>query len=225
MTRTITLANLRTAVLQRGGVENSADLTPSVLNGYVNEGIAEFWDILKSKRDDRLVTSTTLTTSINVDNVTLPSDFYELRKLEIVDSNSPSGYTRLRKVDLDATHRYYTLYGKRYRYRLQGNAVYLHPTPQAVETVRMFYIPYAPLLVNDSDTVDGISGYEELITALAWRRCLVRQDLSTASMDAEIQRLAARISAAADGRDDEPFALDPRGVTGTAYDDDNTWWY
>jgi len=88
----------------------------------------------------------------------------------------------------------------------------------------MYYLPVAPLLVSDSDTFDGVSGYEELITALAWRRCLVRQDLDPGTMDREIARLTARIESAADGRDVEPFALDGRGITGGYYDDDGGWY-
>ena len=202
-------------------MENSADLTTTVLNEIVNEAIAELYDILKGKRDDRLVTSTTLATVVGVASVALPSDFYELRKLIIVDSQAQSGFTRLRKVDLDSAHKFWQLYGKRYRYRLQGNLLFLHPTPQAIESLTLYYIPYAPLLVADGDTFDGVSGYEELVTALGWRRCLVRQDLGTSEMDAEIQRLAARISSAADGRDVEPFSLDPDGPGFGFYGDDD----
>src|SRR4051812_37293718 len=133
MARLVTLSTLRSGILRRGGVENSADLTTTVLNEIVNEAVAELYDILKGKSDDRLVTSTTLATVVGTASVTLPADFYELRKLLIVDTQQPSGFTRLRKVDLDVAHLYYTLDGKRYRYRLQGASLFLHPTPQAIE--------------------------------------------------------------------------------------------
>lgn len=225
MTRLVTLATLRGGIQRRGGVENSADLTPVVLNEIVNEGIAELWDILKSKRDDRLITSTVLPTVVGTASVTLPADFYELRNLLIADSNAPSGFTRLRAVALEVAHQYYRLYGRKYRYRLQGNLLFLHPTPQAIESLTVFYLPATPVLVLDADTFDGISGYEELITALGWRRCLVRQNLSTNDMDNEVGRLCKRISSAAAARDDEPFSLDPRGAGYGAYGDDEGEYY
>lgn len=210
MARTVTLATARAAVLRLGGVDVSADLTPTVLNEAINAGIAELHDILLSKADDRLVTSTTLTTSVGVESVALPTTFYELRKLEIVDPSALSGYRKLFQGSLDSQHLYALLIGKRYRYRLQGSSIVLMPTPQAVETLRLYYVPYALVLSNDSDVIDGYNGYEDLIYHLAWRRCLVRQDLSTVDLDREVARLTSRIAAASDGRDAEPFYLTDR---------------
>lgn len=211
--RTITLAGLRAAVLRRGGVENSIDLTPTVLNDYINSAIAELYDILDEKDDDRFVTPATLTTTLGLDSVALPSGFYQLRKLEIVDSTAPSGYRRLRPIAVDAKHLYATgyLYGKQYRYWLNAYQVTLVPPPGVVETLRCYYVPVSPVLVNDTDVLDGWNGYEELVIQLAWRRCLVRRDLDTSGTDREVERLVERIKTAADGRDDEPFYLDPNG--------------
>jgi hypothetical protein len=217
--RTITLLGLRTATLQRGGIENSFDLGPSssngtaVLNAFANEAIAELYDILVEKDDDRFVTSTVLATAINVDSVALPGGFYELRKLEIVDGTSQSGYRRLRPCAVDSKHLFSTarLYGKMYRYWLNAYQVTLVPTPQAVESLRLYYVPVAPTLVNDADILDGWNGYEELVIQLMWRRCLIRRDLDTGQTDREIERLIERVKTASDGRDDEPFYLDPRG--------------
>lgn len=209
--RAVTLLELRNRVLRRGGVEFSADLTPEVLNDYINEAITELWDILRVKADDALVTSTTLATTIGDEVVELPEAFYKLRKLMIADSSAPSGWRRLRSTSLDASHQFTTLINKRYRYRIQQGDLILAPIPQAVESLRLYYIPLCPVLVADDDLFDGFNGYEELAVQLAWKRCLVRQDLSTESVDAEINRLTGRISAAADGRDVEPFYLDIRG--------------
>jgi hypothetical protein len=191
MARTVTLSDARSAVLRLGGVDVSADLTSTVLNEAINAGIAELHDLLLEKADDRLVTSTTLTTSIGVESVALPTTFYELRKLEIVDGSTPSGYRKLYQGSLDSSHLYTTVVGKRYRYRLQGSNLVLMPTPQAIESLRLFYIPYATVLTADADLIDGYNGYEDLIYHLAWRRCLVRQDLATIDI----------------GRDMEPFYL------------------
>ncbi len=207
MARTVTLAELRQNILDYGGVSRTAAWTSSVLNVFVNDAIAELHGMIKKKRDDRLVTSTTLTTAVGVETVSLPTTFLELRKLEIVDASEPSGYRRLRAGSLDASHRFSTLVGKRYRYRLQGGNLVLMPTPQAVETLRLYFIPYATVLTSDSDTLDGYNGYEQVVYALGWKRCLISQDLPTADLEREIGRLFDQVSSDADGRDAEPFYL------------------
>lgn len=214
MPRTVTLADLRTAVLRRGGIRRSSDLTSAVLNDLINEGIAQVWNLYKTKRDDRLVTSTTLNTSVGVATVALPATFLELRKLEIVDSSAASGYRRLRPVDLDSQHLFSTVSGKSYRYRLEGLNLVIVPTPQAVETLRLYFIPYATVLSADGDTFNGYNGDEKLVIAYAWRECLSRQDLDTSQADARIAKLEANVLSYSDGRDAEPFYLDPRGPLG-----------
>lgn len=218
--RAWTLAALRKAVLRRAGIKETgtADLTAAILNEFVNEAIAELWDLLKRKADDRLVTSTTLSVTAGVATVALPATFYVLRKLEIVDGSAPSGYRQLRSVALDAKHRYSTITGKDYRYWQNAYNIELVPAPTTAETLRLYYIPVAPVLVDDNDAMDGYNGYEELVIQLAYRRVLVRQELSPTPANEEIDRLQGRIKEASDGRDAEPFYLDPRGAR--LFDDD-----
>jgi hypothetical protein len=227
MAATVTLLSMRTDVAVRGGYENSADITSAVLNTFINEAVKQVWDILKSKRDDMLVTSATLNTAIGVDATTLPATFYQLRKLEIADSSAPSGWRRLRQTSLDVSHQYAQLFGKRYRYRLQGPSVVLHPTPQAIETLRIYFIPTAPQLAADGDTFDGVNGYEDLVFQLALYRCRDRQEQDLSSCTREIARLTAQISSASDGRDVEPYYLNPYGASGSigSSDDEDFWGY
>lgn len=221
MPRSFTLAQLRTKVQQRGSFENSADITSTILLDFINEAIAELWDLMIQRWQDYYITRTNLSVTANLDGITLPSDMYKLRKLEIVDSSSPSGYRRLRPHDLDAAHAFSPLSGdKNYRYRLENTKLYLAPIPVTAETLRLFYIPCAGQLVLDSDTFDGVNGYEALVIALTLKRCYDRQDMPTGSIDAEIARLTQRIRVAADSRDaDEPFSLAARGPQNEAWDE------
>lgn len=212
MGRTFTLLELRTRALRRAGIDTSADMTPAVVNEFVNDGIARLWDLFKGKDDDRLTTSTTLNTSVGVAEVALPATFLELRKLEIADTSLPSGYRRLRSASLDAQHLYSSLYGKRYRYRLQGSNLVLMPTPARVETLRLYFIPYATVLTADGDTFDGYNGYERYVVEYTYREILGRQNLDTSAADGRLARFEAEIAGATDGRDSEPFYLDPRGA-------------
>jgi hypothetical protein len=228
MARSVTFAQMVTAVQSRGSYENSADITSTLIKEFLNEALAETWDILVGKWQDYYVTRSNLSVSANQDGITLPTDFYKLRKLEIVDSSSPTGYRRLRPHDLDSAHTFFTVTQKRYRYRLEGAKLYIAPIPTTAETLRLFYIPSCPVLASDSDTFDGVNGYEGLVIQLALKRCMDRQDESTGSVDQEIARLTARVRTAADSRDaDEPFYLNSRGPGGTTRftsgDEDGDW--
>lgn len=218
MARTITLAELRTAVLERGGWSVSADLTAPVLNDFINEAIAELWDTLIQADKERLATSTNLVTIAGNDAVALPSTFYELLKLECQDG---AEWVRLLPVALKVAHRFRTLNGKHYRYRLQGSNIRLVPTPASVDTLRCWFIPYATPLVLDADTFDGINGYEEHVIQLAKYRCEVRQDLpSQEATYREVARLLQRVRTASSDRDaDEPFYINPYGPQAEEWED------
>lgn len=219
MARTLTLAQLRTAVQRRGGIEGSYDITTVILNEFINSAAAELQDILRKKGDDALLTSANLTTTISSATVALPSNFYKERLLQIQDSGMPSGWNKMLPFTLDEAHRFGQATGKNYRYRLQAGSIILSSTTPVVETLRLYYVPWSPVMTSDSDTLDGFNGYEELVIVMAWRKCVERQRLDTSGADREIQRLTARVTSAADGRNAEPFSLVPRGRAGD-YDDD-----
>lgn len=207
-----TLAELRAAVASRGQYENSDDITPTLLNGFINEAIAELWDLLVAKWQDYYTTSTTFAFVAGTDTYALPSGFYKLRKVELQQApGPPATWEKIEPHDLAIAHEFRTGGGRHYRYRIQaGNLVFV-PLPSIVETIRIYYVPVAPLLAADGDTITGINGYEELCIQLALKRCKDREDLDTSGIEREIDRLERRIRTAADARDaTEPFYLSAR---------------
>jgi hypothetical protein len=232
MARTKTLTQLLTAVRTRGDWENSADITDAILTEFLNEGIAELWDILVGKWADYYATAAAVATSVIVapysDTIALPTTFYKLRKLELLTSGTADTvnavYTRLRPHDLESSHQFAGGDTRHYRYRIQGSAIRLVPWPTRLEAFRLTFVPYATELVSGADTFDGINGYEAFAVQLALRRALARQDLPTDQVDAEIARLTLRVRTAADSRDAaEPFYLNPRGPSDNDDDDGELW--
>lgn len=207
-----TLADMRAAVARRGQYENSDDITSTLLNDFINEAIAELWDLLVGKWQDYYTISTTFPFVIGTDTYALPSGFYKLRKVELQWSpGPPATWHRMEPHDLAIAHEFRSASSRRYRYRIQaGNLVFV-PLPNTLETIRLYYVPVAPTLVNDDDSIAAINGYEELCLQLALKRCKDREDLDTAGIDREIARLTMRIRTAADARDaTEPFYLNAR---------------
>ena len=223
MARIVTLAELRTAVQRRGGVEKSYDLTEVVLNEFINSAAAELWDILRRKGDDLLVAEATFTTDPGDSAFDLPADYYKERLLWHQDASSPSGWRKMLPFTLDEAHRFGPATGRNYRYRLQGQAVVLSSATPQPETFRLYYVPCSPVMTLDSDELDGLNGFEELVVVMAWRKCVERQRLDTSGVDREIARLIARVSSASDGRNAEPFSLVPRGQRDRLVDDDDPW--
>lgn len=207
MPRTVTLAEMRTSVRLRGSYENSVDITDAVLTEYLNDGLAETWDLFVQKNDDRYaVTSANITYAALAASVPLPSNFYKMRKVEILDGVV---WRQLHEIELDLAHRKLTVSGKRYRYREIGSTLVLYPTPAVAETIRVTCFPFFVKLVADGDTFDGVSGFEELPIKIALKHCYVRQDLDARSIDVDIDRLKARISSGLDARNAKPFQILP----------------
>lgn len=212
MSYTRTLLQLRTAVQINGQYENSTDITTTVLNDYINRSILEGYQLIVAKWEDYYtILGTTISVVANTDSYALPTDFYKLRKLEIQTTNGR--WTKLLPHDLDSSHTFRTIINRRYRYRLQGGNIVLVPTPTGPETIRPYYIPTAPQLAADGDTITfDVPQEETLIVDLTLRRCFRREDLPTNDINAQIAEDVANLRSAADARDaGEPFCLNPRG--------------
>lgn len=222
MARTLTFGQLQQAVRVRGGYENSTDITAAVLIDLLNASICDVWDIVVGKWLDYYTKSAPMSAVANVESTAFDADFYKLRKVEILTSNGQ--YRRLLPADLDTSHTFTSVSNRAYRYRLAMNQLYLMPTQTVTETLRIWYIPSAPVLALDADTFDGINGYEQLVIQHALRACAKRQDLPTGEIEQEIGRLTARVRTAADGRDSEAFYLDPYGPNGAGWGDDEGLW-
>ena len=144
---TRTLAQLRTSLLVRGSYEGSADITSSVCLEVLNDAIEETFDIIQSCDDDFYVRlSAAFALVAGTDTYALPSDFYNLRKVEIQDS--ATRWIKLSPMPLDGNQSVtqWGLSGKRYRYRLSNLGLTFYPMPASADNVRVYYMPLAPQL-------------------------------------------------------------------------------
>ena len=166
----ITLAQLRTEARQRADMTNSEFVTDAELNGYINNSISELHDILIQAYDgDYYIKDDTFSTDGTNDSYALSSvitdnDFYKLRGVDAKFNNDtwitlqPFAFNERNKNE------FYRFYGiQNIRYRLLGSNIKFTPLPDASVTVKLWYIPVAQTLVNDSDTYDDINNYSEYI--------------------------------------------------------------
>ena len=210
-----TLAQLQTSVQVLGSYESSGDITSSVLLEYLNKAIVWSYDIITQCRDDFYCrTGTPFTVVAGQQVYALPTDFYNLRMLQIQYGQ------RWRKLEpttverIDNMSAYASSYTNVYRYVLSNQGLLLGPTPtNSTDVLRVKYIPLAPQLAIATDSVTFDRPQEcDLVLTVAYRSCLQREDRSTSEVDGEIARLEQWLRANADSHDDaEPFFLSSRG--------------
>lgn len=211
MPRNVTLSTLRADVRFESGFDNSRVFTSARVDAYINDAIADLWDLLLDARPDYYLAEHAPSTVAGTPTVALAADHYRLRA---VQASIGGRYFPVHPVNVGEAWRFEagTSSPRGWRYRQQGALIRLVPTPTTVTPMRIYYLPYAPTLTADGDTWDGISGYERLVVLLATRGMFRRERMPTGDVDREIGEEAAKIrTAAADLDAGQPFYLDGMG--------------
>lgn len=225
-----TLAQLRQSFLVRGQYENSADITPAVANELLNDALIEGYNLIVQRWDDYYTqVGTPFATVVGTDTYALATDFEKLRKVEVLVSglatDPQARWAQLYPVSIDDTHRHRSTSPRAARYRIAAAAgaasLVIVPAPASVSTIRVFYLPHATQLVNDSDVVVFDTPIEQkLVLHIALRDAYQRQDLPTMEIEAKIQMLASQVRTASDHDAGEPFYLGDRT---SHYDDEDCY--
>ncbi len=203
MARSRTLANLRSDVRQRADMVNSGFCSDSEINEYINQSIAELYDLLlTSYGDDYYTTSATLSWLANTDTLPTPSDFYKLSTLEYSDSDRRYPLDRLAFADLRKRRRSAGWSTSSLpRYSLVGGVFVVDRVPTSNQTLTCWYVPAPLRLANDSDTFDGISGWEEYVVCDAAAKCLEKEESDASALLSRKLMLKQRIEQASPTRD------------------------
>ena len=221
MARTVALSLLRSRVKQRANVEvaaNSALYTAAELDDNINEGIAELYRIIIKQQDQpHYLNSTTFNTSSSTDTYVIGSgqtinitDFFELKGVDL--SYGQNIIATLRPFTWRERNRYKYVPGFTYPlptfYHLTGktsavansgyDGIKFIPAPQGIFSTTLWYVPTPPVLVNASDTFDGIAGYEEHAVLGAAIKLLTKQERFDHASFLQAQRQAIEMQIQAD---------------------------
>lgn len=204
----MTLGEIRLAARQRADMTSSQFVTDAELNSYINSSLAELYDLLVQKYgNDYFVTTATITTSGNVERYDLPADFFKLLGVDLRLSGGADGYISLRSFSFAERNRYATANAQTWigvtnlRYRLSANKLWLTPTPQAQQELRIWYVPRVVPLVNDTDVADGVSGWLEYVVVDAAIKAMQKEESDVSVLLAQKGALVQRIESAAQNRD------------------------
>ncbi len=196
-------------------MENSSFVSDAELTIYCQTSHQELYDILLTTYGpDYFVASPSLITTDGVsDTFSLPADFYKLLGVDLQVSGTagaPTGYyIPLRPFNWSERIRYSVPYvaavypGVAYpRYRLRGNLLWMVPLPKASQTLRMWYAPRLQVATSDTDSVDGISGWEDYISVDAAIKMKQKEDSDASLLEMMKKSLLDRIQMMAENRDE-----------------------
>lgn len=186
----VSLGYLRAQAQLRCDRFNSNFVSQQEWNSYITEARKQLYNILTQCFGDEYFSSSNYTYTLagQVQSYPLPSDFYKLTLCEIaLNPGDANSWVTLRQFNWNQKNLWnypnvYTFYGiTNIRYRLNGNNIYLVPIPSGGQTLRIWYIPRPSVLINDTDTVDGISGWEEFVIVTAAMTALLKEESPTAA--------------------------------------------
>lgn len=206
-----TVGNMKLECIQRTNKEDSTLYTNQELNSMISQSYKELWDILAQKfGDDYFVASPyTYTTGQNVQLYPLPADFKALLGVEVaLNPQDPNSWITVRPFEFIQRNLWnypnvYTFYGvTNMRYRLNGSNIMIVPITQSGQTLRIWYVPRPNQLINDTDTVDAIAGWEEYIISDVCIKMLVKEESLEQAEAFNMQKMALlkRIEEASENR-------------------------
>lgn len=210
-----TVGNIRLEAQQRTDRVNSDNISNQEWNSMINQSYKEFYDIIIQKFGDDyfIAPPVSFITTGQIDPVSqaqtfpLPKDFYKLMRCEVaLNPGDPNSWITLRQFNAIQANLWnypnqFTLYGiTNLRYRLWGNNLQIVPISSAGQTIRIWYSPRPNQLINDTDIVDAISGYEEYIVVDVCIKALAKTEEESQVFFLQKAALLKRIEEAAENR-------------------------
>jgi len=212
-----TLANLRLEAQQRSNQENKTLVSTSEWNRYINEAIAELYDMVLSVNPHYYVRSFPFTlSSVNtLDLTTLTGGFYKLRGVDYLPSTTTYAVTLHPFVFAERNRQGYRAYA------LEGTNLLILPNSNFAGNYTIWYTGIAPTLVADGDTLDMILDvWSEFITVTAAIAAAIKEESPIDGLAAQKVIISDRIGKAAANRDGEPA----QAADLTGYRSDALWW-
>lgn len=205
----MTLGQIRLMSQQRADRVNSNFVTLPEWNTYINQSYFELYDLLVATYEDYYVQDPLIIpTDGTSSQYDLPDDFYKLLGVDLGLASQSNAWVTVKKFEFIGRNRYVfpqlttTYLGVfNLRYRLVGNSIMFIPTPASGQYLRIWYIPRLVQLLQDNDTLDGISGWTEYVVVDAAIKALEKEESDASMLMAQKQALIKRIEDSAMNRD------------------------
>jgi len=193
----VTLETLRTQAKQRSDLTKSRFIDDAEWNNIINLVAAELYDLLVATAEDYYTIPGSVTVDGNQDSVALPSNLYKLIGVDYLLGGLKTPMDRFMFRDR-LSYQYQGF--QTLRYRLVGSTLYFTPRPPA-QTFDLWLVPKMEPLVNDTDTFDGVNGFEEYIILGSAIMALIKEESDPSGLMALQAAVKQRIIDMAPNRD------------------------
>lgn len=181
MPRSYTILQVINRAKQYADMENSSFLSDAQWLDFVNSSYTWLYDRLVSSGLAYFESTQSISGVASQVNYALPADHYATVRVDYqLDSSHwerlvPIPVQEVPLVDIGggnrATH-----------WRLAGTNLQLYPAPSGSDTYRHVYVPAATVFVLTTETVDGVSGFEDLLAIDAAIKALIKEESSTTEL-------------------------------------------
>ncbi len=226
-TGVVTLANLRQRAQYRADMVNSGFVTDAEWNSYITNSYKELYNILITAWGENYYVSLPwrLTTVKGQDRYDLPDGtdsfllpdgdtapaFYHLLGVDLVMSPGTNyNNITLKQFNFQERNKFANAYaggttgGYGFvapQYKLIDHQIMFRPVPNGGSIMQLWYVPRPTDLVTDSDTVEGIAGWDNFIVIDAARQAMEKEESDTRSLVQEKAYLIKEINRSAVSRD------------------------
>lgn len=181
MAQNVTLLGLRTRARSLADMRGSSFLSDSEITTLANVHIQDLDDLIAEAAPPHYyATDHTITTAAGTIAYALPSDFRNVIRVYAQEGST----TRLRPL-----------------MPIQPASRHVYDAPQGAYAVTLRYRPVTAALSSDSDTYDGVAGWDEYVVSLMVRDMLAAEEQDIGWLDIKIERLRQRVMANAPKRD------------------------
>jgi hypothetical protein len=203
------LSALRTEAKKRCDLENSNFVSTAEWNSYLNAGASDLYDKLVSAYSNQynVAPPFIFETDGVTDRYPLPPDFYKLLGVDVQVSNVRQGWLRVPRFKFGERAKFTTPYQLFYgiltslAYMLDGNKLWVQPVPAGGQFLRVLYVPQCTRMVNDTDVLNGVNGWEEFVILSACVKALTKRKQDASMYAALAADMVSRITAMAEDRD------------------------
>lgn len=222
----VTVAQVVLMAKQKADMVNSNFVIPNEWISYCDRSWKELYDILISKFEDYYTAAPLVLQLVSGNTLPLPANFYKMRGMDRQISGTEYYTIRPFTFEDRNNRRRQALYRGLYptvRYRILGNNLIFTPDDGgATGFYRMWFIPRAADLTVDTDTIDGVNGWEEYVAVDMAIKALQKEESDVTVLMQQKMALKQRIEDLAQNRD----AGETDRVTDiTMSGDDNPFFY
>jgi len=202
--KTVSVLSLKDRIRKRTDQENSSFISDDELLEYINSAYAEFYGLLTTIYEDYNISTSDFLTVDGANMYNLPSNFFKLTGVDFdADTDNVQDVLKFQFNERNNISQpfYYNNNTLNLRYRLLADSIVFLPAPPAGHLVRLWYIPSAPNLTFDTQLIDGINGYEEMIITEVAIKIMAKQEQDATPFLIQKKAVMTRITEEAPSRD------------------------